>query len=733
MRERIAGVFAGVGVRTAADLVYHQTVQPPGRSRTEGGVAVLRSWRLLILSLLVVLVAAVAHPGPERAALSRRLVLTMGEPDHPARTADGRLKIWVRFRDKDVPAAGLPAALARAEGMIHPRALARRARAGREGPVVDAGDLPLSSRYLARCRATGADLHRQSRWLNAASFLADDEEIRRLAALPEVAGIDLVARFARADVPTPVPTPADLPVPALKTQTVIDYGDNAAAMAQAGVPAAHELLGLSGAGVVVGMLDTGFRTTHESLAHVPVLGAWDFVNDDPVVDNEGTDLSSSRNHGTETLSTVAAWKPGLLVAPAWNVSVLLGKTEDVSQEVPIEEDHWVAGLEWAEAQGADIISSSLGYIDWYVFEDLDGNTCVTTVAADLGAGRGLVVVNSAGNDRAASGHLIAPADADSVISVGAVDAAGVVTWFSSPGPTSDGRIKPDVAALGQGNRVADPNLDTGYLNLSGTSFSCPLVSAVAALVLERVPDLTPVEVAEALRLTASHASAPDNDTGWGIVNAYGAATWFGPVFTHTALADPQTAAGPYPVTATVAARLGLDGAPQLVHRVAGGPWQTTAMSPAGPPDLFSGALPPVAGGVTVEYYLTALDGDGHQTTWPQGGAAAPYGFTVAPGASPAGDIPARGVAWLEPNTPNPFNPRTELRFGLAAAGPARLDIFDARGGLVRSLLDADLQAGDHVVVWDGRDDRGRSASSGTYLARLSAGGALRQHKMQLVR
>ena len=688
---------------------------------------------LVIISFLPLLATATAGHHRAEDGLSARLRCALATGDSAARAADGRMKVWVRFHDKAVSPGELPRALADARDRLSARALARRARAAGGLPAVDGRDLPVAAAYLDRCATTGAELHRQSRWLNAASFLADDAQIRRLAALPEVEGLDLVARFARAGVPTPVPTPADLPLPTLKTQTVIDYGANAAAMAQANVPAAHELLGLSGAGVVVGMLDTGFRTSHESLAHVPVLDAWDFVNDDPIVDNEGADPVSSRNHGTMTLSTVAAWKPGQIVAPAWNVSVLLAKTEDISQEVPIEEDHWVAGLEWAEARGADIISSSLGYIDWYLFDDLDGNTCVTTVAADLAAGRGLVVVNSAGNDRASSGHLIAPADGDSVITAGAVDAAGAVTWFSSPGPTFDGRIKPDVAMLGQGNRVADPNNDAGYVNASGTSFSCPLVSAVVALMLERVPDLSPVEVADALRQSASHAATPDNDTGWGIVDAYAAATWFGPVFAHAPLADPQPAAGPYTVTATVTARLGLSGSPQLVHRAGGGPWLTAPMSPPGPPDQFSGSLPPAAGGVVIEYYLTALDGDGHRATWPQGGTASPFAFTVSPGTSPVGDTPARGVAWLEPNTPNPFNPRTTLHFGLEAAGSARLDIFDARGRLVRSLLDADLGAGDHVAVWDGRDDHGRPARSGAYLARLTAGTVIRQHKMQLVR
>lgn len=695
----------------------------------------MNRWLQFTICSCVLLTAALGIVGenPGRSVVSRRLETTLLEGNGSVAAPDGRLKVWVRFRDKAVLAADRPAALQRAASDLAPRTLARRALRARGVRGVDDGDLPLSPRYLERCRATGAELQRQSRWLNAASFLADEAQIRRMARLPEVAGIDLVARAVRADVPRPIPTPADLVRPTPKAQTVIDYGANAAAMEQINVPAAHEQLRLSGAGVVVGMLDTGFRTMHESLVHVPVLGAWDFVNNDAIVDNEPGDPASSRSHGTMTLSTVAAWMPGQLVAPASGVSVLLAKTEDVSQEVPIEEDFWVAGLEWAEANGADIISSSLAYIDWYVYADLDGNTCVTTVAADMAAARGLVVVNSAGNDRTATGHILAPADGDSVISAGAVDANGVVTWFSSPGPTFDGRIKPDVAALGLGNRVADPNLDNGYLNASGTSFSCPLTSAVAALMLERVPDLSPYEVAEALRQTASHPQAPDNDTGWGIIDAYAAATWFGPVFEHTPLSDPQMVAGPYAVQAGITARLGLAGIPQLAYRLNGGAWQIGPMIPLGPPDLFAGTLPAVAAGQSLEYYLSAADSEGHVSAWPPGGAAAPFAFVVASGTSPAGDIPARGVAWLEPNAPNPFNPRTELRFGLAAAGPVRLEVFDARGWRVRALLDAGLGAGDHVATWDGRDDRGLAAPSGTYLARLVAGGVTRQQKMQLVR
>lgn len=693
--------------------------------------------RRLFLSLALVLLVAPIAPGARPAdRVSARLERALATDDPGLRAADGRLKVWVRFRDKGVPDGELATALAQAEGRLGARTLARRERRMAAGAArVDGRDLDLSPAYLARCAATGASLQRQSRWLNAASFLADEAQVRRLARLPEVAGIDLVARGARAAVPTPVPATADDNAwrGEARAVTGINYGGNLAAMLQANVAAAHEQLGLSGTGVVVGMLDTGFRTQHVALAHIPVLGVWDFVNNDPIVDNEAGDPVASRSHGTETLSTVAAWQPGSLVAPAWNVSVALAKTENVAVEVPVEEDNWVAGLEWAEALGADIVSSSLGYIDWYTFADLDGETCVTTRAADLAAGRGLLVVNSAGNDRATSGHIIAPADADSIVTVGAVDGAGVVTNFSSPGPTFDGRTKPDVAARGRDNYVADPFNDAGYVTVSGTSFSCPLVAGVAALVLERVPDLSPVEVIEALRMTAGHPATPDNDTGWGIVNAYAAATWFGPVFTHAPLFGYVGYAGPYNLSATITARLGLGGVPLAHFRVNGGPWQVLAMAPQGPPDQFGFTLPNVAGGAVVDYWLDADDADGHRTTWPQGGAAAPITFTVWPGTSPVADTPERGAAWIAGNVPNPFNPRTTVNFGLAAPARARLDIFDVRGRLVRTLLDGELAAGDHAVMWDGCDDQGRGAASGTYICRLAAAGVERRTAMQLVR
>jgi len=393
----------------------------------------------------VLLIALVWGSGPEQetgSVMSPRLT--------EALDGEGPWVVWVYFRDKGLSGAALEDALDAAEDDLLPRAARRRAKvASPEGRLVDEADLAVHREYLERARSTGATPRQTSKWLNAASYRVTRDQAERLSRLECVARMDLVNRSRRAAVPTPVGDPVPVvPRPGIgkgksSASEAIDYGNNFGAMLQVNVPPLHEA-GLSGQGVLVGMLDTGFRTTHEALRGIPVLGTWDFINNDPDVDNEPGDPEGSRNHGTMTLSTVAGNMPGSLVGPAYGASVVLAKTEDIAEEEPIEEDYWVAGLEWVESLGADIVSSSLSYFDWYEFSDLDGNTAVTTIAADLAAGRGLLVINSAGNSRNTTGTIGAPADGDSVLTVGAVDSEGGVTSFSSPGPTFDGRIKPEV-------------------------------------------------------------------------------------------------------------------------------------------------------------------------------------------------------------------------------------------------------------------------------------------------
>jgi len=206
------------------------------------------------------------------------------------------------------------------------------------------------------------------------------------------------------------------------------------------------------------------------------------------------------------------------------------KTEDARSETPIEEDYWVAGLEWAENNGADIVSSSLGYLEFddgssHPYASLDGNTIITSRAANIASEMGVLVVNSMGNSGPAPKTINSPADSFGVLAVGAVNSFGMLASFSSRGPSADGRIKPDVVARGVSSYLATGRSTSSYGRANGTSFSAPLVAGVAALLLEANPEWTPTQLMDALRKTASKSAKPDNKFGYGIVNAVNAVAY----------------------------------------------------------------------------------------------------------------------------------------------------------------------------------------------------------------
>ena len=587
--------------------------------------------RTTILALfLMVLVAASASAGQ----IGTRLERAITAADDGPRKDDGTYPVWVYFTDKDVK--DVPAALSAARAKISTRAIARRERVlGSGQSAIDMRDVPVAAGHVAAVVATGARERRQSRWLNAASFDATAEQIAAIEAMPFVKKVDLVARFVREEIAPDPDALAEVEARARQAAEksgnswTLDYGASLPTMEQLNVPPVHEL-GLSGHGIIVGQLDAGFRLTNFTLTHIPVLAQYDFVNDDSVVTPEPGDFEFQHRHGSQVLSTYAGFSSGNLIGPAYGVSVILAMTEDVEFETAIEEDNWVAGLEWVESLGADLVTSSLGYYSWYAFEDMDGNTAVTTIAGDMAVGRGMPVFSSAGNERdnPSFPHILAPADGDSVLAMAAVDLDGNVASFSSPGPTFDGRIKPDLAAHGVNVPVASYEADNALTVASGTSFACPLVAGVAALMLERVPGLTPMQVAEALRETASHPAARDNDTGSGIVNAFAAVTYWGALIQHVTLADTEDNTGPYVVNATITSRTGLDTEQLYLYwRANGSAWTRTNLTATGG-DVYSAGIPGLAGGGLVEYYLAATDNLGFTVDGPHNGIQNPWSFAV---------------------------------------------------------------------------------------------------------
>jgi len=244
----------------------------------------------------------------------------------------------------------------------------------------------------------------------------------------------------------------------------------------------------------------------------------DFVFGDSVVRDEPNDQPGAQFHGTAVWSLFAGRVPGRLRGIAPGAAYLLAKTEDVRGETRIEELNYVQALEWADSIGVDIVSSSLGYLQFddgftYTPADLNGHVAVTTVAAESAAAHGILVVTAAGNAGPGFRTLVTPGDADSVITVGAEDSLGTLAGFSSRGPTADGRLKPDLTAPGV--LICALNGPNAVRRLSGTSFATPLIAAAAALLKQLHPALGPGALRRALAAYADNRAAPDSLRGRG--------------------------------------------------------------------------------------------------------------------------------------------------------------------------------------------------------------------------
>jgi hypothetical protein len=473
--------------------------------------------RRAIISLLFFLV--MLPRGVSSATKSRALndALAAGSPS-------GTIATWVFLTPKVV----VPGSLTSAEAALTDHARGRRERNLGAGHIVDAYDLPVDAAAIAAVRATGAHVRGVSRWLNAVSVDATPAQLTALSSLAAVERLDIIHSSKS---PEPVPTTQTTPPAALRapSQQMLsyDYGSSYFQNLLIDVPAMHDV-GWHGEGVMIAVLDTGFNNLgHEAFASLNVLATYDFVNNDTNVSDQAGQMGSGF-HGTLVLGTIAGFHPGELIGPAFGATYLLAKTENTTWERHIEEDAWIRAAEWADSIGADIISSSLVYLGGftngetgYTWQNMDGNTAIITIGADLAASRGMLIVNAAGNNGFVSepeNSLGAPADANLVLTVGATDNQGTRASFSSVGNTTDNRTKPDVMAMGSGVYTVDPN-SAFYTTTSGTSLAAPLVAGAAALVLQARPHASNIMLMNALRATATNHASPNRTYGWGVIDA----------------------------------------------------------------------------------------------------------------------------------------------------------------------------------------------------------------------
>jgi serine protease AprX len=496
-------------------------------------------WGTLIVMLASVFVVAKNQPAVQDPVLAKPKLAVAIAPDALQYLAkhqnQGKVKVWVFFTDKGIVTKSQfgAAALAAHQGLTA-RAIARRAKHGITEPQFV--DIPVNQHYVdVVATAAGAKLRQVSKWLNAASFEVDQTKLPVISKYPFVEKVQPVMLYKK-DGTLPIDGKTAPQKSGLDAQGLL-YGSSQAQLAQISVPQCHDS-GYAGQGMIISMFDSGFRTSHNSFSHIRnedrLIAKYDFIFNDTVVDNQAIDDPSAWSHGTSTWSTCGGENAGIHYGPAFKASFILCKTEDVRSETPIEEDNWVRAVEFVDSIGTDIISSSLGYTDWYTTSDYNGRTCTTTLAALQAARFGILVCNSIGNSGPGPTTMGAPADADSIISVGAVTSSGSLSYFSSMGPTADGRMKPEVCALGSSDYVASSTSDAAYTYSSGTSFSCPLTAGAAAVIWGAHPSWTNMQVRQAMMMTASRASNPDNSFGWGIVNAWAAIHYFTPppVYVH---------------------------------------------------------------------------------------------------------------------------------------------------------------------------------------------------------
>ena len=433
----------------------------------------------------------------------------------------GEEKYWIFFTDKGKNQhLNFSKQQDLQSNFVSQQALERRRLRGVTIPVEP--DLPLDADYISGIESVGITIHGGSRWLNAVSGFATTQQISQVTQLPFVAEVRKVKtwRFKKGHKLHTAPE-SDMTV----SQTLPGYGFSDFQIRFHNIHQLHDK-GLTGKGVKIAVFDTGFRLDHPALHHLQsqIIAEYDFIQMDSVTSNQPGDRSNQDDHGTIVLSVIASYLPDTLMGPAYDAFFLLAKTELEGQELRVEEDHWMMAAEWAERLGADIVSSSLSYSTFdagegdYSYQDMDGRSTIVTRAAQELAKRGVLVVSSAGNEGNTPWYYItAPADGFYTLAVGSVNSNNNLSAFRSRGPTYDGRLKPDVVALGENvfgvgsSEIIRPN--------RGTSYSCPLVTGIAAQVLEQFPRTDLITLLHVLRKSGDQAELPDNQKGYGRVDA----------------------------------------------------------------------------------------------------------------------------------------------------------------------------------------------------------------------
>ena len=389
------------------------------------------------------------------------------------------------------------------------------------GIAIDSLDYAVSPLYLDSISRLGAEVLHTSRWFNGATVKANEQTIQSIKQCTFVDTIYLT----RTDEDSSVFPPLSL----RKREVIIGdrqeaNGGELEQLAQLNLLPLHQA-GYKGQGIRVGIADGGFYNADslESLPHDQWLGYTDLT------DSQHDFFGPEGNHGTLCLSAIMGQQENYQGA-ATQAEYFLFRTEEHYTESPKEIDNWVAAIEMADSLGLHIVSTSLGYTTFdqehfnFAYDDMDGRTSRGAQASLIAARKGMLLVTAMGNEGNKTWHYLStPADADSILSVGAVNKDGAIAMFSSYGPSADGRVKPEVCAMGEGTSLISPANNT-VITSNGTSFACPLIAGMAASLWSALPNATNMEIREMIIRSCDRYSQPHEQYGYGIPNAWEAYT-----------------------------------------------------------------------------------------------------------------------------------------------------------------------------------------------------------------
>lgn len=420
--------------------------------------------------------------------------------------AQDTLKYRISLTDK----AETEYSLKKPQKFLSKKAIERRKR---QGLAIDSTDLPVCQTYIDAIRNVGVKIVVTGKWDNFVTVSCNDSTlINRIAQLPFVAKTE---RVWIAPKGPQMRTTRDSLINNPKIYQDSIYGPSITQIQLSNVDKLHEA-GFRGQGMTIAVIDAGFHNADKitAMQNIQVLGTKDFVNPD-------ADIYAESSHGMAVLSCIGMNQPNVMIGTAPEAAFWLLRTEDEYSEHLVEQDYWAAAVEFADSVGVDVVNTSLGYYSFddkeksYHLRHLDGQYALMSRQASRMADKGMILVCSAGNSGLSAWKKITPpGDAENVLTVGAIDKKAQLAPFSSIGTTADGRIKPDVVAVGLGSDVMSTSGNQGRAN--GTSFASPIMCGMVTCLWQSLPKFTAKEIIELVRSVGDRADYPDNIYGYGV-------------------------------------------------------------------------------------------------------------------------------------------------------------------------------------------------------------------------